>query len=358
MADNQVATIPGKQVVQVEPDIEVVEEGVGVQPGQQVVATDGERATGTYDYPDDDDDRVGNTEDGRATGGAVVTAESAEVVTARQRRRRADRAARERDRAEITRLRQENDQFKQLALQTNQRVANVEISAVDTQIANIEGDIQKADRVIAQAITANNGDDATTAMQIRDTLRDRLNTLKADKARHVEATKRVATVSPPGQVALPPGITQAQVNNFQIFAKRHPWYDVKAQDGESKQAMAIDNELQREGSDPNTAEHWVELEKRIRETMPRYTKTTNGAGDADADGAGKVAANGAVHKPNGGPRLPGTGAGTGAANGAVRFHLSADRKQALIDLGVYGTPDQNKYIKAYMAFDKSQPRKQ
>lgn len=352
MAGTQIATTAdGKQLtVVVEPTIEVVEEGVGnVESGREVATTADSERVGEYQHVGDDDERTGNAEGGRAV---ATTGETPEQLSARQRRRRADQAKRNQERQELVALRQRNQQLEAAILHTDQRVARVEISAVDQQITTLEAEIGRADSVIARAITANNGEDAMTAMQIRDTLRDRLNGFKAEKAKSVETARQQAQGQPQGQQqqgSLPPGITPAQVGNYNIFASRHPWYDPKGGDEESRTAKALDKALQDEGSDPNMADHWLELEKRIRETLPRYTKAANGGGEGGQPG-GK--------KPNGagGPRLPGSGAGGGGGQGGtVQFHLSAARKQALIDLGVYGTPEQTKYIKNFMAWDKLNP---
>jgi len=306
---------------------------------------DSERA-GEYEHVNEEDERTGHAEGGRAV---AVAGETPEQLSARQRRRRADQAKRNQERQELTQLRQENAQLRAIAISTDQRVARVEISAVDTQIANLETELDKAKSVISRAVSAGNGEDVATAMEIRDTLRDRLNQLKADKSKQLEARQQATTQ--PTQQRLPPGITQAQVNNYQVFVSRHSWYDAKGGDEESRQTKALDKALQDEGSDPNTAEHWQELERRIHETLPRYTQ-----GGATGGGAEPVVPK-VVPKSNGagGPRLPGSGAGNGGGGGVVKFHLSAARKQALVDLGVYGTPDQNKYIKNFMAWDAANP---
>lgn len=348
MAGQQVANVNDKQLVQVvEPDIEIVEDtGVGnVEQRREVVVADTERA-GQYEHVNEDT-REGNREDGRAL---ATTGETPEQLSARQRRRRADRAVRDRERQELATLRNENAQLKQIALSTDQRVARVEISTVDSQIAVLEAEIGRANSVISRAITAANGEDAQTAMEIRDTLRDRLNGLKADKAKQLESRQQVVA-QPVQQAQLPPGVTPAQVSNFNIFLKRHDWYDPQWGDADSLKVKAIDKELQDEGSDPNMASHWQELENRVREALPHRFQAVA------ADGGSKTGEQ-PNKRPNGsgGPRLPGSGAGSGGgAGGKVTFHLSAARKQALIDLGVYGTPDQTKYIKNFMAWDAANP---
>lgn len=357
MAGTQVTTVDGKQLsVVIEPTIEVIEEGVGnPDGGQQVATVTTEPPVGVYEHVEED--RTGNAE-GQGEGTDVARqGETPQQISARARRRRALAATRDRERQELVRYKQENAELRQQVAQAlvhvDKRMATVEISAIDGQIAQLETEIDKADRVIGAAITANNGDDATTAMRIRDTLRDRLNELKLGKARQVEARQQVTatdtrTAATDPNAGLPPGVTRAQVNNYNLFTSKFPWYDPKGGDQDSKRLKAIDKELQDTGSDPNMASHWIELEKRVREEF------------SDPDAAGNGTAQRPVSRANGagGPKLPGAGAASGGGGGNIKFHLSAERKQALVDLGVYGTPDQNKYIKAYMAFDKAQPKKQ
>jgi hypothetical protein len=54
------------------------------------------------------------------------------------------------------------------------------------------------------------------------------------------------------------------------WAQEHPWYDVNINDQDSRTVQSIDQQLYREGYDPNTQQYWDELTRRARKALPQH----------------------------------------------------------------------------------------
>jgi hypothetical protein len=355
-----------------EPEIEIIEEGDGGNAqGQQRDATDIERA-GQYEYDaDEGGEEEGDARTGHNQGGEVGSdgrqgiENTQQEQTARQRRRQREKMARDRERSELVKLRQENAALIANQQQLDHRLSNVEVSGIDGQIAGLESEIQRASSVMRRAMESQNGEDFVRAQEIRDVLRDRLNGLKAQKADASQRTGQAQGGQQRQQApALPNGLHPQQVQFARIFVQRHPWYDTRngTRDVDSQQVQQLDNEMMNQGFDPKTPEYWVELERRVQEEIPH--KFQQAAANQGGNGGGPVnngngqGSNG--RRQAGGPRLPGNSSNGGGNGGQpLKFHLSRERKQALIDLGVYDDPVQrNKHIKSFMAWDKDHQTKQ
>lgn len=333
-----------------EPEIEVVEEGEETQRAAPAAA-EGETA-GTYEYPEGEeqgDARTGHAQQETAGGEAGDASLTPEQLTARQRRRAREKEARNRERSDLIRLRQENEQLRANQQRLDSRVANVEISGIDGQIQALEGEVAKANSVMKRAMEAQNGEDFVRAQEFRDVFRDRLNGLKKQKDDVTKAAKPNG-----GDVQAPNGLTTQQVQFARIFVQRHPWYKQDASDEDSRSVQQIDNEMVAQGLNPSTPEYWLELERRVRSDVPHKFKAANDEPDKQTNGRVPPA------NRSGGPRLPGGGGGGGggAGGGPVKFHLSKERKEALITMGVYDDPEKRmKHIKSFIRWDKDNPVK-
>lgn len=360
-----------------ETEIEIIEEGAGTTTDQhQRGEGDAERA-GQYQYDSEGgEEEEGDARTGHAQQGGTVQADqqggTQQDQTARQRRRQREKIARDRERSELVRLRQENAALHANQRQLDSRISNVEVNGIDGQIASLESEIQRANSVMRRAMESQNGEDFVRAQEIRDVLRDRLTGLKGQKT--TATTQRGEAQGgrqqvPPGQQLLPNGLHPQQVQFAQIFKTRHPWYDTAqgTRDQDSLSIQQLDNEMMNEGFNPTLPEYWVELERRVQEDLPhRFQQNAGNAGGNQGGGGGPNAMNngngqkGNGGRPAGGPRLPGNSSNGGGNGGQpLKFHLSAARKQALIDLGVYGDPAaMKKHIQSFMAWDKDHPTKQ
>jgi hypothetical protein len=55
---------------------------------------------------------------------------------------------------------------------------------------------------------------------------------------------------------------------MQRFFAQNDWFDPAGRDEDSKTAKEIDDEVNRDGFDPNTKEYWDELKSRLKEEIP------------------------------------------------------------------------------------------
>ena len=355
-----------------EPEIEIVEDAAAqaVQAPAEFPhdASDPDRA-GAYEYDPEEagaqaDARTGHAQQGAADDQAAP-GETPEQLTARQRRRAREKATRDRERSELIRLRAENARLVQGQQQLDARVSNVEQAGIDGQISTLESEIARANLVMKRAMEAQNADDFVQAQEIRDAFRDRL--VKLKNAKEQASTQQRTTEQAPAERTLPGGFTQSQVAYARIFAGRHPWFNTNpnVRHGDSDMVRQIDAEMLAEGANPSTPEYWVELERRVQEDMPNASQQAANDGGGQQNGGqqanrqGNQRGNGANGRAPGGPKLPGSGAGgSGAGGGSVKFHLSAARKQAMIDSGQWDDPERRtRQIKYFMKWDKEHPQK-
>lgn len=344
---------------QTDEEIQVIEEGEDAGGGAAQPRDPKEERAGEYEYePEGDEEEGGDSRVAHADPAQQVADEGEpagnQQLTPRQRRRQRERDATRRERAELIRLRTENTQLRNAHQGLDARLQNVEQSGIAGQISNLEVEISKANGVMKRAMEAQNGDDFIRAQEIRDVLRDRLLRLKdqdggAQRADEGQQDQRQRQ-TPQGN----PNLTPQQVQFARIFVSRHNWYDPNARDQDSKAVQQIDNEMVAQGLNPTTPEYWVELERRVKEDLPHKFQQEG------RDGPGSQRQNAVNNNPAtgdrraGGPKLPGGGGGaSNAAGGPVKFHISAARKQALVDLGVWENPaERNKHIKRFIAWDK------
>jgi hypothetical protein len=118
------------------------------------------------DDHDEDDD---HPEDARLS----EDNEDREELRRKRREEKADRAARrkqaiERDKTELNFLRQRNESLEKRMFQVEKSVVGNTISGIDARIADTVAEVKAAERIMAQAIEAGNGEDAAKAMRIRD----------------------------------------------------------------------------------------------------------------------------------------------------------------------------------------------
>jgi hypothetical protein len=340
-------------------------------------ADDKEAADRDEDADEDDD---GDDDEEEARLGKSEEQEDEDEAKAKKKsdhksRRQRRKAAEQTLRRERDFLEKRNDQLErqlQAVAQGQQlilkRQDENELRGLDKEIASHEATIRKAERVIAEAITNQKGDEAAEATRIRDGLRDELKEMKArreaaDKEDEAEAKR-----------AERPGPDPVAVKLVKKWHKDNTWFDFNRRDTDSKIAGAIDDGLMAEGFDPTEQEYFDEFNKRIAKHLPhRALKKLKANGkdrddDADEDldeededqdeGVSrrtkpKAKANGKETKgraPSGGPKFR-TGNGRDLKPNEV--FLSRDRVEAMKELGVWDDPKlRAKYLQKYRDYDR------
>ena len=185
-----------------------------------------------------------------------------------------------------------------------------------------------AEQIIAKAIEAGNGDDVAQALRYRDQAREAVTQLT-----QLNYQKMQANAAPSQQQQ----IDDMTMHYAKKFIDDNPWYDAQGGNEDSAIVMAIDQSLAKEGYDPRSEEYWKELRKRSAKRLPeRFDKK------------GKK-----EREPKGGPAI-GSGKEHAPASTRKEVYISPERKQALIEAGVWDDPVlRAKYVKRYAEYDKN-----
>lgn len=288
-------------------------------------------STDSDDGDDGDEDRRLSEEDSEEEddpkGKKQLTPE--EKRAQRQNRKFRRRAAIEHKERELAFLRAENEEFKRRLNAVEQRTNEFNLSAVDQKLNEALNEAQLAERIMAKAIEQGQGEDVTKALQIRDQALERARQLKAAK----EQAERPAPQAKPGKDPRVAAYAQewVQANN---------WYDPSGKDEDSAIVKVIDQRLAAEGFNPASEDYWIELDNRVARRLPhRYGEET-------------------VEKPKpaakrGGPPVGGKREFAPPST-RKEVYISPDRKQALIDAGVWDNPElRQRYIKRYAEYDRN-----
>lgn len=245
-------------------------------------------------------------------------------------RRRAEKAGRKerrdtaikRDKVELDFLRKRNDDLERRLTAQEQRAHQGDLNNLDVQIQKTAQEAQMAERVIAKAVEAGNGEDVTQAMRYRDQALQRLNQLNQVK-------QHAAQVQPKQQQ-----IDDITMSYAKEFLEENTWYDPQGRDEDSAIVLAIDQSLAREGISPQTEEYWDELRSRAAKRLPeKFGKKTRTARGGPAVGSGRE------HAP---------------ASTRKEIYISPERKAALIEAGVWDDPVlRMKYVKRYAEYDRN-----
>lgn len=362
------------------PEFEIVDEG------QQAVgkgeAIDKDDKSG---YSDDErlsaDQRTDAGEDDDATDTQVdqgnLTAE--QIAAKRERRRKEKKQRRERQRVEQARtqrelhfLRLRNEQLEKQGERVNdveKRVAQSELVAIDGRLEQIKALRTQTDEQLAKALDDQNGAESVRLTRMAEELRDgaaRLANYRRTLEKEIEQAGTGAGdegadagAQDRGGQDRRPRIDPVAANNLKIFMTRHDWVDPEGGDEDSQIVMALDRAVKKEGFNPATREYWTELEKRMERRLPERMKDFKAASgrqeedddDDDDQDDPPQRRNGSGKKPppKGGPRMPAGGQSRGSGK---QFILSAERKQALIEAGVWDDPEaRDRHIRSFAKWD-------
>lgn len=297
---------------------------------------------GEQDRDDDRDEDArlsGNDDDNHGDGNDAER----EAIRERRRLEKLDRKKRRdeaisRDKLELQFLRKRNDDLERRIGSVEQRTHQADLSQIDAQIANAKNEAEMAERVIAKAVAAGNGEDVTQAMRYRDQA--------MQKAQQLAFAKQQAMSQRQSTQPSNDGLDDMAMHYAKEFINENPWYDPKAQDEDSAIVLAIDGALVREGFKPDTEEYWDELRDRAARRIPERFKQPSGEKSTAARQQQ------APRQQRGGPAI-GSGREHAPTSTRTEVYISPERKQALIDAGVWDDPVlRMKYVKRYAEYDR------
>ena len=279
------------------------------------------------EHDEEDDSPVVKSEEGE-------TDKEREAIRERRRLEKLERKDRRdkaisRDKLEMDFLRKRNDELERRMSAQEQRAYQADLGNLDTQLQRAQEETRMAEQVIAKAIEQGNGADVTKALGYRDQAMERV--------RQLNQAKQQATQRPAAPEAKPDDMTMYYAKKFLDDNK---WYDPQGRDEESSIVLAIDKALSGDGYNPQTEEYWNELKKRAARRLPEKFSTTSATEKEE-------------RTPRGGPTV-GSGREHAPTSTRQEVYLSPDRKQALIDAGVWDDPVLRvKYARRYAEYDKA-----
>jgi hypothetical protein len=297
------------------------DEVVKVKDDEIVIVEDAPPA----EHDDDDDAPVARVEVEEGE-----TDKEREAIRERRRLEKLDRKDRRdkaisRDKVEMDFLRKRNDELERRMSAQEQRAHRSDLGNLDSQLNAAVNEVNMAERVIAKAVEVGNGADVTQAMRYRDQA-----IAKAQQLKYVKDQAVQRPVAPVQQV------DDLTMHYAKKFLDDNKWYDPQGRDEESAIMLAIDQALVKDGLNPQTEEYWDELNKRASKRLPDRFKSEK-----------------SERTPRGGPAV-GSGREHAPTSTRQEVYLSPDRKQALIDAGVWDDPVLRiKYAKRYAEYDRA-----
>jgi hypothetical protein len=204
----------------------------------------------------------------------------------------------------------------------------------DAEIARAREEAEMAEKVIAKAVAAGNGEDVAQALKYRDAALQR--------AQQFAWQKQQAAQQPP--VAQQQSMDDVTMAYAKEFLQENPWYDSQGRDEESAIVIAVDQGLGKDGYDPRTPEYWQELRRRAARRLPERFASNKDTPQKREERAPREA--------RGGPAV-GSGKEHAPTSTRKEVYISPERKQALIEAGVWDDPVlRAKYVKRYAEYDR------
>lgn len=297
-------------------DIEIIVEGEGEDQDLDAVDAD-----------DDEDDRPES--DQRE---AQEEGEDGDEVNARQLRRKRQK---QRQKETMKKTREENAALLRELQEAKQRLAALETRNIQSDAQTAEQrynaalqQVQMAETQLKEAFDTGDGEKAIKAQRLReqamrvaqdaDELRKRLNNPQLQQKA--------------------PDLDARTQNHAQQWMTENPWFNPSGTDEDSVIARAIDeawaSEARQRGVSPASEEYWDELDARVKRRLGK----TEPAAD---------------RQRRKGPPVTGRGEGNSRTSTTEKFYISAERKKALQDAGVWDDPVKRKpFIDRFIAYDK------
>ena len=304
-----------------------------------IIVEDEAQLSQNQDDEDDDHDDEAVAKSNEDDGDEGGTDDEREAIRERRRQEKLERKQRrdeaiKRDKLELEFLRKRNDDLERRVTAQEQRTHKLDLSAFDAEINKAARDAEMAERIIAKAVAAGNGDDVAQALRYRDEARARVQQLNHQK-------NQVAAQRPQ-----PQQIDDLAMTYAREFIKENPWYDAQGRNEDSAIVIAVDQALARDGFDPRSPEYWDELRRRAAKRLPERF------GKAESSRRGSEERAEPRREPRGGPAV-GSGREHAPASTRKEVYISPERKQALIDAGVWDDPVlRAKYVKRYAEYDR------
>lgn len=252
----------------------------------------------------------------------------------RLKRRQVQKQAKEKTLQELRLLRQQNEDMARRLAAVEGNALSQSGAQLEQRLLDVQREVQQAELIIARAIESGNGDDVTTALNMRDEAKARESQLYSAKTQVEYARTQPAAADP-------------RVTSLgQQWMEANPWYDPRGANEDSAITNAIDNRLVSEGYNPATVEYWEELTRRVSARINRSADRDDREDRED-------------RQTNPRKKAPPMGNSREHAPTSTKkeVYVTPERKQAMMDAGVWDDPvKRNQMLKAYQAYDRNPPR--
>jgi hypothetical protein len=280
-----------------------------------------------------EDDRVVNAADEDDDEELNASDKEREAIRERRRLEKQERKVRrdeaiKRDKVELDFLRKRNDDLERRLSAQEQRAHTADLRGFDAEIVRAQQEAELAEKVIAKAVAAGNGEDVAQALKYRDAAIQRAQQLAFQK----QQTAQNAPTNQPAQ-------DEAAMSYAREFVQENPWYDTRGGNEDSAIVLAIDQALSKDGYNPSTEEYWDELRRRAARRLPERFAPAKAPAQQKREARG-------------GPQV-GSGKEHAPTSTRKEIYISPERKQALVEAGVWDDPVlRNKYVKRYAEYDR------
>jgi ribosomal protein L29 len=315
-------------------ELEVVEVDALPAPGEEPKAAaedkdaSEEKVVGSEEDDEDDDHEDARLADKDADPDADGATDEKQK---RLNRRKRQKDARDRTLAELDSLRKQVVELQKGQAQLQGASLATGEAQVKARLEEVRKDIATAEAILAEAVKAGNGDDYVTAQRLRDEAKDQERDLIRAEQAFTEAKK--APVADP-----------AKVTEFGAQWKAaNPWYKPDGSDNASAVVNAIDYAMINEGLNPADRAYWTELTRRVAARV------------GSADAAPKREDKPDKERRKAPPLGNGREHATESTRQGNRVYVTPERKQAMIDAGLWDDPKERAAtLKAYADFDREQ----
>jgi hypothetical protein len=310
--------------------IEVDDDGQDIAPEEPEAQEEAPAPEPEAEGDDEDDDDEG---DARL---ADEEEESGTPADRKKRRREQRRLAQKRTREmrdrELAILREQNRVYEdRLAALEGHAISSSE-QTIAARIAEARQDILQAERIMAAAVEAGNGEDLAAALNLRDEAKAREADLRGAKERVEEVRARPAPPSP---------AVQAYATAW--VADNASWYNQPGYEGATREAKRLDQEMLAAGYQPHTPEYWEELSSRVNR---RFREMTAGA-MKETTVSDKTPRRQA-------PPMGRSSAPTPTPSSRTQVRVTPERKQAMIEAGIWDDPvRRDRVLRTYRDYDRN-----
>jgi len=298
-------------------DIEIIVEGEGEDQDLDAKEAD-----------DDDDDRLESDQREAQEDG-----EDGDEVNARQLRRKRQK---QRQKEIMKKTRDENAALLRELQEAKQRLAALETRNIQSDAQTAEQrynaalqQVQMAETELKEAFDTGDGEKAIKAQRLRE------------QAMRVaqEADDLRKRLNNPQLQQKAPDLDARTQSHAQQWMAENPWFNPSGTDEDSVIARAIDeawaSEARKRGVSPASEEYWDELNARVKRRLAKPEQAAD-------------------RQRRKGPPVTGRGEGSPRASTSEKFYISAERKEALIKLGVWDDPEARKpFIKRFQEYDRA-----